>query len=50
VKAYLTREQLDQLQLQSQQRVYVKPRKAKAYQLPVEEGVRENHVLSVGLN
>jgi sulfate transport system ATP-binding protein len=31
VTAYLTREQLDQLQLQSQQRVYVKPRKAKAF-------------------
>ena len=31
VTAYLTREQLDQLQLQSQQRVYIKPRKAKAF-------------------
>lgn len=31
VTAYLTREQLDKLQLQSQQRVYVKPRKAKAF-------------------
>lgn len=31
VTAYLTREHLDQLQLQSQQRVYIKPRKAKAF-------------------
>ena len=31
VTAYLTREQLDKLQLQSQQRVYIKPRKAKAF-------------------
>lgn len=32
--AYLTREDLDQLQLQSQQRVYIKPRKAKAFSQP----------------
>ena len=31
VTAYLTREDLDRLQLQPQQRVYVKPRKAKAF-------------------
>ncbi|HEY9845423.1 MAG TPA: TOBE-like domain-containing protein, partial [Candidatus Caenarcaniphilales bacterium] len=31
VTAYLTREHFDQLQLQSQQRVYVEPRKAKAF-------------------
>ncbi len=31
VTAYLTRENLDQLQLQPQQQVYVKPRKAKAF-------------------
>lgn len=31
VRAYVTREHLDQLQLQSQQQVYVKPRKAKAF-------------------
>ena len=31
VTAYLTREELDELQLQSQQLVYVKPRKAKAF-------------------
>ena len=31
VTAYLTRERLDQLKLQSQQRVYIKPRKVKAF-------------------
>lgn len=31
VTAYVTREHLDQLQLQSQQRVYIKPRNAKAF-------------------
>jgi sulfate transport system ATP-binding protein len=37
VTAYLTREHLDQLQLQSQQRVYIKPRKAKAFSQPLDE-------------
>jgi len=48
VKAYLTREQLDQLQLQSQQRVYVKPRKAKAFiSCLIEEGSEKPRSLSV---
>ena len=34
VTAYLTRENLDQLQLQPQQQVYVRPRKAKAFSQP----------------
>lgn len=36
VTAYLTREELDRLQLRSQQRVYIKPRKAKAFSQPLD--------------